>query len=70
MWRTFLIVYAFMPSGGSNSGAAGGGVEAEMQQDDSQSDLFQSRYYSDNRFELLAEGVGYPSKDKGDDIMD
>ena len=66
MWRTFLIVYAFMASAGTNSGAAGGSVEAEMQQDDSQNDLFQSRYYSDNRFEPLAEGVGYPSKDRGD----
>ena len=66
MWRTFLIVYAFMASAGTNSCAAGGSVEAEMQQDDSQNDLFQSRYYSDNRFEPLAEGVGYPSKDSGD----
>lgn len=68
MWRTLLIAYVLMASGGSTSVAAGGSAEAEMPQEDSQSDIFQSRYYSDNRYEVLAEGVGYPSKDKADDM--
>ena len=59
---------------GSSSGAVGGGVEAEMLQETeilqeaSQNELFQPRYYSDKRSEVLAEGVGYPRTDNGNDM--
>ena len=67
MWRTFLLVYVIMASGGATGGAEGGTTDYEMTQESSRSEVCRSKYYTDNRYEVLAEGVGYPQRDSSMD---
>ena len=55
-----MIVCDVMDGAGVTSGAAGGSDETVMMQQASQDDIFQSQYFTGNRFQTLSEGVGYP----------
>ena len=43
MWRTFLLVYVIMASGGATGGAEGGTTDYEMTQESSRSEVCRSK---------------------------
>lgn len=57
-----------MDGAGVISGAAGGSDETVMMQQASQDDIFQSQYFTGNRFQTLSEGVGYTMNGGGSDV--
>ena len=59
-----MSVCGVMDGAGVTSGAA----ETVMMQQASQDDLFQSQYFTGNRFQALSEGVGYPMNGGGSDV--